>query len=105
MGNYTPTLSEALMRLKVEGYTEDFNLSGDCVNCRSGQLRIFPSEFQIDQYFRFEGQSDPADGAVLYAISSEKYNVKGVLVNGYGIYSEPMTNEMLKKLEMAGDKL
>src|SRR5690606_3422942 len=27
-----------------------------------------------------------------------KYNVKGVLVNGYGIYSEPLTNEILAKV-------
>lgn len=99
MRNYEPTLSETLNRLKAEGYTEDFNLSVDCVSCRSGELKIFPAEFQIDQFFRFEGQSDPADAAILYAISSEKYKVKGVLVNGYGVYSESLTNEMLSKLK------
>lgn len=96
-----PTLSGSIEKLKAEGYTEDFNLNRDCVNCRNGQIRIFPAEFQIDKYFRFEGQSDPADGAILYAISSEKYHVKGVLVNGYGIYSDPLTNEMLTKLKTA----
>ncbi|MEP7127349.1 MAG: phosphoribosylpyrophosphate synthetase [Chitinophagales bacterium] len=99
MQNYEPTLSETLKKLKAEGYTEDFNLSGDCVHCQSGKLKIFPAEFHIDQYFRFEGQSDPGDAAILYAISSEKYKLKGVLVNGYGIYSEPLTNEMLDKLK------
>jgi hypothetical protein len=99
MENYEPTLSETLNKLKAEGYTEDFNLNADCVDCRSGQLKIFPSEFHIDKHFRFEGQYDPGDAAILYAISSEKYNVKGVIVNGYGIYSEALTNEMLSKLK------
>lgn len=98
MENYEPTLSETLKQLKADGYTEDFNLGDDCVSCRSGALKILPSEFQIDQFFRFEGQSDPADEAILYAISSKIHNVKGVLVNGYGIYSEQLTNEMLTKL-------
>jgi hypothetical protein len=100
MENYEPTLSETLNNLKAEGYTEDFNLRADCVDCRSGQLKIFPADFQIDKYFRFEGQSDPADNAILYAISSGKYQVKGVLVNAYGVYSEPLTDAMLDKLKI-----
>lgn len=97
--NTLPTLSETMNRLKAEGYTEDFNLVTDCVHCRNGELKISPEEFKIDKYFRFEGESDPADSAILYAISSEKHGVKGVLVNGYGIYSEPLTNQMISKLK------
>ena len=97
--NDAPTLSETMQRLKAEGYTEDFNLGFDCVHCRNGQLKIFPSDFHIDKYFRFEGQSDPSDAAILYAISSEKYGVRGLLVNGYGIYSEPIADQMLAKLQ------
>jgi hypothetical protein len=99
MMNPEPTLSATLRDLKAKGYTEDFNLNGDCIDCHSQQLKIFPSEFQIDQYFRFEGQTDPADAAILYAISSEKYNVKGVLVNAYGVYSDALTDAMLTKLK------
>ncbi len=99
MMNTEPTLSATLTDLKTKGYTEDFNLKGDCLDCRSGLLKIFPSEFQIDQYFRFEGQTDPADAAILYAFSSEKYNVKGVLVNAYGVYSDTLTDAMIAKLK------
>ncbi|MEZ4906023.1 MAG: hypothetical protein R2822_31770 [Spirosomataceae bacterium] len=61
-------------------------------------FKVFTNEFEIDEFYRFEGQTDPADEAILYAISSDKYNLKGVLVSGYGIYTEPLTNEMLEKL-------
>ena len=37
---------------------------------------------------------------ILYDISSDPYNSKGVLVNAYGIYSEPLTDEMLEKLQI-----
>lgn len=47
---------------------------------------------------RFDVDTDPGDQSVLYAISSNKYNLKGVLVNGYGIYTEPISDEMLEKL-------
>jgi hypothetical protein len=96
------SLSGTINQLRAEGYTEDFNLQQQCIECRSGQYRIFHDEFVVDKFYRFEGDSDPADEAVVYAISSDKYGLKGVLVNGYGIYSEPLTDEMVSKLKVSG---
>lgn len=94
------TLSETMNELRKEGYTEDFNLHQNCLECRNGEFKVFADEFKVDKYFRFEGASNPSDAAILYAISSDKKNLKGVLVNAYGIYSEPLTDEMLEKLEI-----
>ena len=94
------TLIDVLNILKKKGYTEDFNLKQNCIECRNGEYRIFHNEFEVDEYFRFDNDSDPADQSILYAISSEKYNLKGVLINSYGIYSEEITDEMLDKLNM-----
>ncbi|SFE71868.1 phosphoribosylpyrophosphate synthetase [Thermoflexibacter ruber] len=93
------TLVEILDQLRKEGYTEDFNLKKDCLECINGQYQIFHDEFQVDKIFRFEGDSNPSDEAILYAISSEKYKLKGVLVNAFGVYAEPLTNEMITKLK------
>ena len=93
-------LLETVNNLKEQGYTEDFNLQQQCIECRDGSYRIFHDEFEIDQYFRFDNASDPADQSIVYAISSPKYGLKGVLVNSYGIYSEPLTDEMLNKLRV-----
>jgi hypothetical protein len=94
-------LLEAINGLKAEGYTEDFNLRQDCIECKNRGYKIFHDEFVIDKHYRFDVQSDAADQSIIYAISSEKYGLKGILVNAYGIYSEPMTNEMLDKLNKA----
>jgi hypothetical protein len=94
------TLSGTMNELRKEGYVEDFNLQQNCLECRNGQFRVFAEDFKIDKYFRFEGQSNPSDQSILYAISSDKHQLKGVLVNAYGIYSEAVTDEMLEKLEM-----
>lgn len=96
------TLSGTIAALREKGYTEDFNLQQQCLECRNGQYRIFHNEFAVDQFYRFEGPSDPADLAILYAISSDKYGLKGVLVNGYGIYSDEVADEMLSKLKIEG---
>lgn len=94
------TLSQAMNVLRDEGYVEDFNLKQNCLECRNGEYKVFHDEFKVDEYYRFEGMSDPGDSSILYAISSDKYKLKGQLVNGYGIYSESITDEMLDKLRV-----
>lgn len=94
------TLSQAMNTLREEGYVEDFNLKQNCIECRKGAFKLFQEDFEIDEYFRFEGMSDPGDSSILYAISSKKYNLKGQLINGYGVYSESITDHMLEKLKI-----
>ena len=94
------TLTETLAELRKQGYTEDFNLQQNCLECRNGEFKVFANEFKVDNYYRFEGPSDPGDQSIVYAISSDVHDIKGVLVNAYGIYSEPITDKMLKRLDM-----
>jgi hypothetical protein len=61
-------------------------------------IQLAPKEFEVDPYDRFEGPTNPADESVLYAISRAKFNLKGTLVNGYGIYSEPTNDHILSVL-------
>ena len=94
------TLSETMNELRKEGYVEDFNLQQNCLECRNGQYKVFADEFKVDTFYRFEGPSNPSDAAILYAISSDKHQLKGVLVNAYGIYSDPVADEMMQKLDV-----
>ena len=75
----------------------DFNLSGNCLVCRDDKLNT--EDFEITEVYRFEGDSDPADEAVVYAIEGNKGH-KGVLVNGYGTSAEEISDEMAKKLQI-----
>ncbi len=97
--NTMTTLSEITNLLKERGYTIDFNLKDNCLECGGNLLKIFPGEFMVDKHYRFEGPSDPGDEAIVYAISSAKYNLKGVLINGYGISSQSITDGMIKALD------
>lgn len=84
--------------LQKIGYTYDFNLDNDCISYAGGQKRLNPEEFTIDKVFRFEGMTDPGDESVIYAISSSDKEIKGILVNAFGIYSDPVSDKMVKKL-------
>jgi quercetin dioxygenase-like cupin family protein len=92
------TLSETINGLKKEGYTLDFNISPDFVQGDKPNRTLSAEDFVIDKFFRFEGETNPDDQAILYAISSTKFNVKGVLVNGYGISSNHGYSTLISKL-------
>ena len=100
MPNYD-TLSQAMNALKAEGYNLDFNIAFDNLICKENGTCLNPSQFEIVQHYRFEGNSDPDDSSILYAIESKDGTMKGLLVNGYGIYSDPASDAMLKKLSVA----
>ncbi len=91
-------LLQAIEALRTQGYTEDFNLKANCLDCRDATIQLHPYDFDIDKVFRFYGPSDPGDESILYAISSDKFDLKGVLVNGYGVSSDPLTQDMVNKL-------
>lgn len=89
------TVSQAVNELKQRGYTLDFNLKGSALECQGQKFNA--QEFEIAEFYRFEGNSDPGDEAIVYAIESRN-GLKGVLVNAYGVYSESLSDDMMKKL-------
>jgi hypothetical protein len=94
------TVTEALKQLKLRGFTTDFNLAFDKINCSKTSACLSPAEFEIVEHYRFEGDTDPADESVVYAIQSKDGTMQGVLVSAYGTYSESISEEMIKKLSI-----
>ncbi|MCF3110544.1 phosphoribosylpyrophosphate synthetase [Niabella sp. CC-SYL272] len=80
------TLSEAVDDLIRRGYTEDFLAmeEKDCLYCNQHSLELSPEEFEIDEVYRFEGMTDPADESIVFAISSQKHQIKGTVINSFG---------------------
>ena len=91
------TVTEAVSGLKKRGYTIDFNREYDCITCHTTPLSLKPNEFEITEVYRFEGNSDPADEAVVYAIES-KHGEKGILVDGFGPSSDAASETLIEKL-------
>jgi hypothetical protein len=94
------TVVAALNGLKKRGFTTDFNIGFDKLMCNETKVCLNPDEFEITEVYRFEGETNPSDEAVVYAVESKSKGMKGVLVNAYGVYSDPISDTMIKKLSM-----
>lgn len=99
MRNYQ-TVTEALNDLYKRGYTFDYSLltEEDCIFCKDKSHNLNSDEFEIDEVYRFEGDTDPGDEMIVYAISSITGNNKGTLVNAFGIYSDSNNTKIVEKL-------
>ncbi len=91
------TVSEAVNGLKKRDFSVDFNLEENCLVCHGDKFNV--NDFEIVEVYRFEGNTDPSDEAVVFAIESVN-GMKGILVSGYGISAEGMSAEMVKKLSI-----
>jgi len=93
------TVSETINGLKQDGYSMDFNMRNECIVCDATNTTLSPDDFEIDKVYRFEGESNPDDEAVVYAISSPTFGLKGTLVNAYGIYADEASSQLVQKLK------
>lgn len=93
-------MTEAVQALQAMGYTYDFNLDDTCLRYVKGTLVLYPEDFHIDYVYRFEGETDPGDENVVYAIESPTYAIKGILVSAYGVYADTLCAEMVEKLRI-----
>ncbi|WP_046755995.1 hypothetical protein [Kordia jejudonensis] len=99
MKKYYDTLTEAVQALQRKGYDQDLNLQSNCIECKALNFKMYTDQFEIDEMHRFEGDSSADDSSILFAIYSEKFKIKGLLIDAYGVYSNPLTTEMIQKLK------
>ena len=89
------TVTEAIEELRKQGFTLDFELKDSFLT--AGESLYPAHEFEIVDLYRYEGPSDPADEATVYALASAS-GLKGTLVTGYGVSADDAATETLKQL-------
>ncbi|MGF1556173.1 phosphoribosylpyrophosphate synthetase [Paucihalobacter sp.] len=85
------TLSQVMNELNEEGY--DTNIPMDKIKL------LNPSEWEIDDFHRFEGQTNPGDNSILYAISKKDGSSKIMLINAYGTESNSDINDFIEEMD------
>ncbi|MEC3879060.1 hypothetical protein [Parapedobacter sp. 10938] len=79
-------LSRVIERLEEKGYGRELLITEEGARFEDGKQLFPPNQLTIIKIYRFEGESDPADMSVAYAIRSSD-GQQGFLVNAYGTYS------------------
>lgn len=92
------TLSEVIEILRQRVYTEDFNLLEENISYKKGGEKVDLNDIVIDKIYRFTGQNDLEDEAILYAMTNQKDGAKGVFVNGCGTYTDSGANAVISKI-------
>lgn len=92
-------LSDTIRELQKKGYKENFVPCYDHLTFGSGYLKVYPRDIIFDDIFRFENSSDPSDQSILYAISYPALNVKGLLVDSYGVYHDELSKAMIERIK------
>lgn len=94
------TVTAALSGLKARGYTIDFNIAFDKIICSKNETALDLHQFEIAAVYRFEGDTNPDDEDVVYAVESLDKKIKGTITSAYGMYADNISTEMLRKLSM-----
>jgi hypothetical protein len=93
------TLTSCTNHLLHEGYTENFVPKNEGIEAPSTGKIYIPNEVRIVSFYRFEGESDPADNSILYAIEAND-GTKGLLVDAYGgPYVNQKVGKFIKEVE------
>ena len=94
-------------KLNGQGYTQDFTVKEGrltTMDDNNNAPAYTPEETTIVDYFRFEGESNPDDSAILYAIETNDGS-KGTISSAYGAYANEDVDQFILKVESLGKNL
>jgi hypothetical protein len=94
------TVVQAVEGLKQRGYTLDFNIAFNKLQCNENGLCLNVADFEVVETYRFEGSTNPSDEDIVYGIAAKDGSYKGVLTSAYGMYADGVSPELLHKLAM-----
>jgi hypothetical protein len=93
------TLSEAIDRLREDGYRDSLRATGGgFVSVDSGEVNS-PERLVVEEVVRFEGASNPADEAVLFALRARDDAFRGTFVTSFSAENDPVAVALVRRLD------
>lgn len=85
--NRYDTVVDAISALRRRGFSSDFKLQGEHMHCLMTGTVYDKSDMYIVEYHRFEGESNPGDMSIVFAVECSDGN-KGIVTSSYGPYAD-----------------
>ncbi|HXD94595.1 MAG TPA: hypothetical protein VNX01_15425 [Bacteroidia bacterium] len=92
------TLTECIELITKRGYKTNFMAIGNNKIKGEREKPYASHEIKINTFYRFEGDSDPGDSSILYAIETND-GEKGYLTNAYGPYADTKVSLFIDEIE------
>ena len=92
------TLTFCINKAVRDGYTQNFKMIEEGLQSLETEKIYSPEEVHINNFFRFEGHSDPSENAILYVIETDD-GAKGTLTDAYGPYADPHIDKFIKEVQ------
>ena len=86
-----------MAELEKQGFTSQFEIHGKSLISLKTNSCYSADQVQITHFYRFEGESNPEDSAIMYAIETFDKE-KGTLVDGYGTAADTATADFIRKV-------
>lgn len=91
------SLADCINKAIQDGYTEDFKVNERGMLSLHNERLYQPENIQVNNFYRFEGASDPADNSILYLIETAD-GIKGTLADAYGAYADPAVSKFMDEV-------
>lgn len=94
------TLAQATARLVEAGFADSFRAETGGLRALDADRLYRPEELVVEEIVRFEGESDPGDEAVLFALRAGD-GLKGTYSVAFGTHMPPADAEVVPRLDVA----
>lgn len=96
---YMTDLEKCLNKLEAKGFSDQFKMQSGRLLCVENNKEYNPHDLKAVNFYRFEGQSDPDDMSILYAIETNDGHC-GTLVDAYGLYADKEIGDFMRDVEI-----
>ena len=101
---YMNTLSSVVNKAVKDGYKDCMKVTRNGLVDTTNDKTYTPTQVKVIDFFRFEGESDPADNSILYKIETADGS-KGTLIDAYGPYADENVNKFMAEVEHINKKV
>jgi hypothetical protein len=97
------TLTDCVNKVVKDGYTDSFKVTRQGLHSTMKDKVYTPDQVRVINYYRFEGESDPADNSIMYVIETHD-GLKGTLIDAFGPYSDVAVTKFMDEVEEINKK-
>ena len=97
---YMTDMEKCVRKLEEQGFTHQFRVEKKILySLNDPKKKYKPKDVSAANFYRFEGDSDPDNMSILYAIETAD-GTKGTLIDAYGNYSDDETGEFMQQVDI-----